>query len=51
MRKRIGDKRAREGFLFFPKTIYSERRWWEYAKWLEERDNLFEWYPVCWVNE
>lgn len=51
MRKRIGDRRTRKGFLFFPKIGYSEARWLEYAKWIEERDISFKWVFLCWINE
>lgn len=50
MRQRRGDIRVRKGFLFFPLTIYSERRWWEVAEWEEELDSDFDWIPYRWVN-
>lgn len=31
----MGDSREREGFLFFPKKIDDEWRWWCRAKWLD----------------
>lgn len=30
------DTRMKSGFLFFPKTIGEETRWFEFASWLEE---------------
>ena len=35
---RIGDKRLKKGFLFFPKYIKNEWRWLEFACWLEVAD-------------
>ncbi len=32
---KIGDTRYRSGFLFLPKLIYPEWRWFEFAKWQE----------------
>lgn len=51
-----GDIRDREGFLWFPKTIYGtyhkETRWLQYAKWREKLDNGYmdyQWNAVCWL--
>ena len=30
-----GEQRLRVGFLFFPRTINGERRWLEYASWMQ----------------
>jgi len=51
MRSMVGDTRFRKAFLFFPKTIYSERRWWEVAEWEEQLDSDFQWFPIRWINE
>lgn len=51
MRRKIGDQRIKEEFLFLPKTIYSERRWLEYAVWMEELDSAFKWMALYWISK
>jgi hypothetical protein len=42
---KIGDRRIRARFLFWPKTILGETRWLEWAKWEEEYATRLEyWY-------
>lgn len=54
------ERRAREGFLLFPKRIGMETRWLERTRW-EERCQYFErfttgllmgydWLPVRWLD-
>jgi hypothetical protein len=47
------DTRRREGFLFFPKRIENEVRWWERAAWIERAFNSMlhsgkVWHAVAW---
>ena len=42
MRKKVeqpkqGDTRTKKGFLFFPKTLGNEKRWLEFASWVQVR--------------
>lgn len=51
---KIGDIRKRSGFLWLPKEINHEVRFWEYAEWEEE----YKWDPLLngweaykWINK
>jgi len=49
-------RRKRSGFLFFPKTIGSIRRWWEHAEWEQRSVNVYQRagdpkLRVEWVND
>jgi hypothetical protein len=54
----IGDCRRRSGFLLWPKRIGDERRWLEWATWIEQRswlrnawgDTFHGWKAVEWVD-
>jgi hypothetical protein len=51
--KQIPKFRIRTGFLFFPKTIGHQLRWFETAKWKEEfRVSLGDtwWEPIEWID-
>ena len=51
-----GTKRIRKGFLFYPRCVDGESRWWEQACWLEVYHELrpydlgSPWRPWYWVN-
>jgi hypothetical protein len=47
---KVGDTyyRNRKKFLFFPKTIDNERRWWEVAEWKQVWCPAGEW--SCWED-
>lgn len=48
-----GALRVRRGFLWFPKTIKHVTRWWEYAEWEQEFNDVGEgspWWDVRWVD-
>jgi hypothetical protein len=57
---RIGDKRTKTRFLFFPKRADGEWRWFEKATWFEKYDFreslMFEnvmvesWIPMHWIS-
>jgi hypothetical protein len=56
---KVGDTYYRnvERFLFFPKTINNERRWWEVAKWKEAWNGCpfdggiyASWGAIEWLN-
>ena len=46
----VGDTyyRNRKKFLFFPKTIGNETRWWEVAEWKEYWFNNTSWEFMRW---
>ena len=51
-----GFRRARKGFLLFPKNLelspgVNEFRWLEYAYWEEFSDEVFGWYADCWLTK
>lgn len=53
---RIGDKRIKSRFLFFPKNIYGECRWLEIATWEEIWETgagtmgaFCHWAPTRWI--
>ena len=56
---RDGEYRISSGFLWFPKTIGSQTRWLEYAKWLEcylkfadgNGFAFYEWIARNWVDD
>lgn len=51
---KIGDVRFKKRFLLFPKTIFPETRWLEYAEWAEEfvmgLDGPY-WRPIGWLKK
>lgn len=55
---RIGQKRRKSGFLFFPKVIDGELRWLKYAAWIERYRyrftsfgaDFYGWEPEEWEN-
>ena len=49
-RPKTGDTRIRKGFLYFPKIIEIEIRWWEYAEW-EETYFETNWMEGRWFGE
>jgi len=51
-----GDKRIRQGFLFFPKDIWGTTRWLEYAAWEEVWVSYYpigggQWKATRWVGD
>jgi hypothetical protein len=42
-----GETRHKRRFLFFPKTLSGETRWFEFATWREEYQAKFEASSVC----
>ncbi|MHC4648796.1 MAG: hypothetical protein ACYTBJ_25340, partial [Planctomycetota bacterium] len=50
--------RKRTGFLWFPKVVNGDGRWWEHAEWWEEcahyyrrdKPSHYNWEPVCWAD-
>jgi hypothetical protein len=50
-----GDLRVKRGFLFFPKWINGEWRWFEFAAWEEiyapvEHSERLDWSPYSWIT-
>ena len=50
MRRIIGEERARSGFLFFPKEVFGEWRWLEFAKWKERVNINYKWEIQGWID-
>lgn len=51
---KVGSVRIQEGFLFFPKKIDNEWRWFEYAIWEEifkRGHERFYWSATQWLND
>ena len=57
---KVGDTRTKRHFLVFPKSIRGERRWLEFATWVDERQSggggwedgpSYWWGAIKWVNE
>jgi len=46
---RFGDRRLKSGFLWFPKCVRYEMRWWEYAVWREYYNGV-AWEEIDWMN-
>jgi hypothetical protein len=46
----LGARRARSGFLFFPKWIFGEWRWLEYARWVDENRGC-GWMSIFWQDD
>jgi len=51
--------RKRSGFLFWPKAINGDGRWWQRDEWWEEcahkvdrngKDACYVWEPICWAD-
>jgi hypothetical protein len=51
MKYRVGDTRIKSGFLYFPLSIYTEKRWLEWAVWEEKLDFNFDWVPYRFIND
>lgn len=46
----VGQERKRSGFLFFPKEVHGEWRWFEFAKWVEQVNINYQWEINCWID-